>query len=128
MQFISRELKGVIVTLDETGYLHCAYLGTDPSMMVTPAPESRDINYEVSAVEWFYQSGQSQRKQETKIYEPITRQDQSNWANYKLNKGANRKQSKWANHYAKHIITAGSKPGEMGAMKWELVLVVPLIG
>lgn len=78
MQFISRELKGVIVTLDETGYLHCAYLGTDPSMMVTPAPESRDINYEVSAVEWFYQSGQSQRKQETKIYEPITRQDQSN--------------------------------------------------
>jgi len=55
VQFISRELKGVIVTLDETGYLHCAYLGTDPSMMVTPAPESRDINYEVSAVEWFYQ-------------------------------------------------------------------------
>lgn len=36
------------MTLDETGYLHCAYLGTDPSMMVTPAPEARDINYEVS--------------------------------------------------------------------------------
>ena len=43
----SRELQGVIVTLDDTGYLHCAYLGTDPSMMVTPAPEARDINYEV---------------------------------------------------------------------------------
>ena len=35
------------MTLDDTGYLHCAYLGTDPSMMVTPAPEARDINYEV---------------------------------------------------------------------------------
>lgn len=45
--FVSRDLKGVIVTLDDTGYLHCAYLGTDPSMMVTPAPEARDINYEV---------------------------------------------------------------------------------
>ncbi|XP_067018157.1 protein PTHB1-like [Acropora muricata] len=46
-----QELKGVIVTLDETGYLHCAYLGTDPSMMVTPAPESRDINYEEADAE-----------------------------------------------------------------------------
>ena len=43
----------MIVTLDETGYLHCAYLGTDPSMMVTPAPEARDINYEVSAADFF---------------------------------------------------------------------------
>ena len=41
------------MTLDETGYLHCAYLGTDPSMMVTPAPEARDINYEVSAADFF---------------------------------------------------------------------------
>lgn len=40
----------MIVTLDDTGNLHCAYLGTDPSMMVTPAPEARDINYEVSTV------------------------------------------------------------------------------
>jgi len=46
-----QELQGVIVTLDETGYLHCAYLGTDPSMMVTPAPEARDINYEEADVE-----------------------------------------------------------------------------
>ena len=44
-----RDLQGVIVTVDEVGYLHCAYLGTDPSMMVTPAPEARDINYEVSS-------------------------------------------------------------------------------
>lgn len=43
-----RDLQGIIVTLDDTGYLHCAYLGTDPSMMVTPAPEARDINYEVN--------------------------------------------------------------------------------
>lgn len=40
------------MTLDETGYLHCAYLGTDPSMMVTPAPEARDINYEVSVAHY----------------------------------------------------------------------------
>ncbi|PFX24103.1 protein PTHB1-like [Stylophora pistillata] len=46
-----QELQGVIVTLDEGGYLHCAYLGTDPSMMVTPAPEARDINYEEADVE-----------------------------------------------------------------------------
>ena len=45
------------MTLDETGYLHCAYLGTDPSMMVTPAPEARDINYEVSAADFFKLSG-----------------------------------------------------------------------
>ena len=38
------------MTLDDTGYVHCAYLGTDPSMMVTPAPEARDINYEVCKV------------------------------------------------------------------------------
>ena len=38
------------MTLDDTGYVHCAYLGTDPSMMVTPAPEARDINYEVCAM------------------------------------------------------------------------------
>jgi len=38
------------VTLDDTGYVHCAYLGTDPSMMVTPAPEARDINYEVCTI------------------------------------------------------------------------------
>jgi Bardet-Biedl syndrome 9 protein len=43
-----RNIEGVIVTLDETGYLQCSYLGTDPSMMVTPAPEARDINYEVT--------------------------------------------------------------------------------
>ena len=38
------------MTLDDTGYVHCAYLGTDPSMMVTPAPEARDINYEVRTI------------------------------------------------------------------------------
>ena len=38
------------MTLDDTGYVHCAYLGTDPSMMVTPAPEARDINYEVCTI------------------------------------------------------------------------------
>ena len=53
VNFYHRELQGVIVTLDEGGYLHCAYLGTDPSMMVTPAPEARDINYEVSTRVFF---------------------------------------------------------------------------
>lgn len=45
--FPIRNIEGVIVTLDEVGFLQCSYLGTDPSMMVTPAPEARDINYEV---------------------------------------------------------------------------------
>ena len=52
------------MTLDETGYLHCAYLGTDPSMMVTPAPEARDINYDVS-VSVFYRTVSSLVKELT---------------------------------------------------------------
>lgn len=41
-------LKGIIVTLDETGYIYCSYLGTDPSLFVTPSAQSRDVQYEVS--------------------------------------------------------------------------------
>ena len=75
VQFIFRELQGVIVTLDETGYLHCAYLGTDPSMMVTPAPESRDINYEVSGMNGFIKVTNHRGSMEPS--EPITRREQS---------------------------------------------------
>ena len=45
--FNSRNLKGIIVTLDETGYIYCSYLGTDPSLFVTPPAQSRDVQYEV---------------------------------------------------------------------------------
>ena len=45
--FNSRSLKGIIVTLDETGYIYCSYLGTDPSLFVTPPAQSRDVQYEV---------------------------------------------------------------------------------
>ncbi|XP_028409077.1 protein PTHB1-like [Dendronephthya gigantea] len=39
-------LKGIIVTLDETGYIYCSYLGTDPSLFVTPPVQSRDVQYD----------------------------------------------------------------------------------
>ena len=48
---LCRDLKGVMTTLDDQGHLVCSYLGTDPSMFVTPTTESRDINYEEQDVE-----------------------------------------------------------------------------
>ncbi|KAF7247790.1 Protein PTHB1 [Varanus komodoensis] len=41
-----QNLKGVIVTLSESGHLQCSYLGTDPSLFQAPKVEARDINYE----------------------------------------------------------------------------------
>uniref|UniRef100_F6UU75 Bardet-Biedl syndrome 9 n=1 Tax=Xenopus tropicalis TaxID=8364 RepID=F6UU75_XENTR len=46
-----QDLKGVIVTLSESGQLQCSYLGTDPSLFQVPKVESRDINYEDLDVE-----------------------------------------------------------------------------
>lgn len=40
-----QDLKGVIVTLSDTGRLECSYLGTDPSIFVPPSVESRELNY-----------------------------------------------------------------------------------
>ena len=45
---LHRSIKGIIVTLDETGYIYCSYLGTDPSLFVAPSSESRDLQYDVS--------------------------------------------------------------------------------
>ncbi|NWI09047.1 PTHB1 protein, partial [Crypturellus soui] len=39
-------LRGVIVTLSDSGHLQCSYLGTDPSLFQAPKIESREINYE----------------------------------------------------------------------------------
>ncbi|XP_060637613.2 protein PTHB1 isoform X2 [Anolis sagrei] len=39
-------LRGVIVTLSDSGHLQCSYLGTDPSLFQAPKVEARDINYE----------------------------------------------------------------------------------
>ncbi|XP_007439416.1 protein PTHB1, partial [Python bivittatus] len=39
-------LKGVIVTLSDSGHLQCSYLGTDPSLFQAPKVEARNINYE----------------------------------------------------------------------------------
>ncbi|XP_062425527.1 protein PTHB1 isoform X2 [Rhea pennata] len=39
-------LRGVIVTLSDSGHLQCSYLGTDPSLFQAPQIESREINYE----------------------------------------------------------------------------------
>ncbi|XP_072859901.1 protein PTHB1 isoform X2 [Pogona vitticeps] len=41
-----QDLKGVIVTLNDSGHLQCSYLGTDPSLFQAPKVEARDINYE----------------------------------------------------------------------------------
>lgn len=39
------DLKGVIVTLSDTGRLECSYLGTDPALFIPPATEARELNY-----------------------------------------------------------------------------------
>ncbi|XP_041374621.1 protein PTHB1-like [Gigantopelta aegis] len=39
------DLKGVVVTLNDTGQLMCGYLGTDPAIFVPPSVDARDINY-----------------------------------------------------------------------------------
>ncbi|NWX20100.1 PTHB1 protein, partial [Aegotheles bennettii] len=41
-----QDLKGVIVTLSDSGHLQCSYLGTDPSIFQAPKVDSREINYE----------------------------------------------------------------------------------
>lgn len=40
-----QDLKGVIVTLSDSGRLECSYLGTDPALFVPPPVESRELNY-----------------------------------------------------------------------------------
>ena len=40
-----RDLKGVIVSLSDSGRLECSYLGTDPALFIPPPVESRDLNY-----------------------------------------------------------------------------------
>ncbi|KAH3751560.1 hypothetical protein DPMN_186127, partial [Dreissena polymorpha] len=39
------DLKGVIVTLSDTGRVGCSYLGTDPALFIPPPVEARDLNY-----------------------------------------------------------------------------------
>ncbi|XP_077347748.1 protein PTHB1 isoform X2 [Lithobates pipiens] len=46
-----QDMKGIIVTLSDSGQLQCSYLGTDPSLFQAPKVESRDINYEELDVE-----------------------------------------------------------------------------
>ncbi|XP_075068684.1 protein PTHB1 isoform X2 [Mixophyes fleayi] len=46
-----QDMKGIIVTLSDSGQLQCSYFGTDPSLFQAPKVESRDINYEELDVE-----------------------------------------------------------------------------
>ncbi|XP_072268329.1 protein PTHB1 isoform X2 [Pyxicephalus adspersus] len=46
-----QDMKGIIVSLSDSGHLQCSYLGTDPSLFQAPKVESRDINYEELDVE-----------------------------------------------------------------------------
>ncbi|XP_025056351.1 protein PTHB1 isoform X3 [Alligator sinensis] len=41
-----QDMKGLIVTLSDSGHLQCSYLGTDPSVFQAPKVESREMNYE----------------------------------------------------------------------------------
>ncbi|XP_078073301.1 protein PTHB1 isoform X3 [Mustelus asterias] len=41
-----QDLKGVVVTLSDSGHLQCSYLGTDPSFFQAPKVESRELAYE----------------------------------------------------------------------------------
>lgn len=44
--FCTRDLQGVVVSVDELGHLTCSYLGTDPSVFTAPPPSTaREINY-----------------------------------------------------------------------------------
>jgi len=44
---LCRDLKGVLITLSDTGRLECSYLGTDPALFIPPTPEARELNYSV---------------------------------------------------------------------------------
>ncbi|XP_056376403.1 protein PTHB1 isoform X1 [Hyla sarda] len=46
-----QDMKGIIVTLSDSGHLQCSYFGTDPSLFQAPKVESRDINYEELDIE-----------------------------------------------------------------------------
>lgn len=41
-----QDLKGVLVSLSDTGQLQCSYLGTDPMLFQAPKVESREVNYD----------------------------------------------------------------------------------
>lgn len=40
-----RSIEGAVVALSDEGQLQCCYLGTDPSLFVAQAPESRDFSF-----------------------------------------------------------------------------------
>lgn len=40
------ELRGLVVTLNADGRLHCSYMGTDPSFFTAPKVEAREVNYD----------------------------------------------------------------------------------
>ncbi|XP_022112018.1 protein PTHB1-like isoform X2 [Acanthaster planci] len=62
-----QDLKGVITSIDDQGHLVCSYLGTDPSLFVTPSTDSREINYEEQDLEM--------RKLQRVIKESASKQD-----------------------------------------------------
>ena len=40
-----RDLKGIIVSLTDSGRLECSYLGTDPALFIPPQAEARELNF-----------------------------------------------------------------------------------
>jgi Bardet-Biedl syndrome 9 protein len=43
--FTHRDLKGIVVTLSDSGRLECSYMGTDPALFIPPPVEARELNY-----------------------------------------------------------------------------------
>ncbi|XP_060604914.1 protein PTHB1-like [Ruditapes philippinarum] len=40
-----QDLKGIVVTLSDSGRLECSYMGTDPALFIPPPVEARELNY-----------------------------------------------------------------------------------
>lgn len=47
------ELKGILVALSDAGSLSCCYMGTDPSLFVSPLTEAREIDFEEAEQEMY---------------------------------------------------------------------------
>ena len=54
LTFEPRELRGVLVTLNELGHVTCSYLGTDPTVFSAGPLTAREPNYEVSITSSLY--------------------------------------------------------------------------
>ncbi|XP_065655590.1 protein PTHB1 isoform X2 [Hydra vulgaris] len=70
-------LQGVIVTLNEHGYIFCSYLGTTPSLFTIPKATERENNFdalkkELKGLNKFIQASESGTDLSTVVKEPLS--------------------------------------------------------